>query len=342
MSKIKTVSAIGLDIGSYSIKCVEVLRSGTSIQLNRASILPLADSSPATLAATLKLILNLPPQSPLRGLRISVSGSSLLIRRISMPAMTSAELKSAIRFEAEGHIPFPIDDCVLDFQIINQEETKKTMNVLLVAAKKDFIQDRIKVLSDLNLQPEIIDVDIFCLINAFEMLGELPTQEHAYGLLNIGHKGSSFAIMQGNVPFFVREIPFGGLSISKALAEIRGIKEDEADTLKSSRDEAHLAQLKAATQKGFEPLIEELKHSLDYYENEAGEELRSIRLSGGGALAYGATDVLAEELGKQIILWDNTKKMKIFGDIDLKFLSEHSSELNVALGMVLRGLGHNK
>lgn len=315
----KQDTAIGLDIGSHSIKCVEIARGADKFRLQRVSILPADAASPDLTLKALRLLFD--PQQPApKRVRVSVSGggSTLLIRRIQLPNMTAAELRGAIRFEAEGHIPFPIEECLIDFQILNQTPDKKTMNVMLVAAKKQFIQERLKLLASVNIVPELIDVDIFCLINAYEVLGQ-EAGENTFGLLNIGHKVSSFAIVQDKLPFFVREIPFGAA----------GVQRDAPDP-------------HAAAAKGFEPLVDEMRHSIDYVENETGEELRTIKLSGGGALCPGTDKVLSEELGKDVKLWDNTKRLEIFGDIDQKYLSEHSAELNVALGMVLRGLGGKK
>lgn len=340
-TKTKFEAAIGLDVGSYSIKCVELTSSHDKFKLQRVSILPVDTSSPTAVGAALKVMLDQRALSS-RHVRISVSGgASLLIRRIQLPLMTHAELKGALRFEAESHIPFPIDDCLIDFQILNQTEDKKTMNVILVAAKKDFIQERLKVLSAVNVVPDVIDVDIFCLINAYEMLGQVST-ESTFGLLNVGHKTSSFAIVQDKLPFFVREIPFGAQAVTQVIAATNGINDAAADKLKMERSPEHLAKLREAAQKGFEPLAEEMRLSIDYFENEAGQELKSIWLSGGGALCPGTPEVLSAELGKQVLLWDNTKKMEIFGDVDQNFLAEHSAELNVALGMVLRGAGSKK
>lgn len=338
--KPKNFAAVGLDIGSYSLKCVEIARSQQEIKLNRVSIYPLLGMSPQDVRKAIQYSVDAEGAS--KRIRISVSGSSLLIRRISLPSMTHAELKGAIRFEAESHIPFPIDDCILDFQILNQTAVKKTMDVLLVAAKKDYVQERLKLLSDISIQPELIDVDIFCLMNAFEVLADGQADSRSYGILNIGHVVSSFAIIHDKQPFFVREIPVGAQGVTKALADSNKITEDEADALKVAAAPEDAEALRAATQKGFEPLIDEIRHSIDYFENEAGEELKAIWMSGGGALSLGAPELLTEELGHTVSLWDNMKKMQVFGDLDQKFLASHSAELNVALGMALRGLGNSK
>lgn len=332
----KQDTSIGLDIGSYSVKCVEITRGAEKARLQRVTILPVESGSPDAIIKTLKVMFDQPTTA--RRVRISVSGggSNLLIRRIQLPAMTPAELRGAIRFEAEGHIPFPIDECQIDFQILNQTPDKKSMNVMLVAAKKDFIKERLKIISAVNLVPDVIDVDIFCLINAYQILGQ-EAGERSFSLLNIGHRVSSFAIVQDDLPFFVREIPFGAELVTKALAEAKGISVADADRMKIDKAPETLADFQAAVAKGLEPLVEEIRHSIDYVENETGEEIKAIRLSGGGSLCPGTSKVLTEELGKEVAVWDNTKRLEVFGEIDQKYLAEHSAELNVALGMVLRG-----
>ena len=329
----KSNTAIGLDIGTSSVKCVQISQNQDGLELRRATILPVGNPP------RLSEILGVVDLSSEKHIRIAVSGSSVLIRRIKLPAMTLAELKGAIRFEAEGHIPFSIDDCVLDFHILDRPD-KSSMNVLLVVAKKDFIQARLKTLEELKIYPEIIDVDIFCLLNVFEVLHDDAAESHkSYGLLNIGHQVSSFVIVQDKFPYFVREIPYAGCHVTRALMEMKGLHEAEAGELKLSRAAEHLAELKTATEKGFELLAEELRHSVDFFENESGEDLKVVWISGGGALSVGAAEVLTSELGRQVSFWDNMKKIHTLGNVDEKYLSEHSTELNVALGMAIRGVG---
>ncbi len=336
MKQKKTTITIGLDIGSYSIKYVEMSHDKDAITLHQAKLLPLSTQSPESLKAALQTLTPPPPASA--HVRISVSGQSLLIRRIKLPLMTRADLKGAIRYEAESHIPFPVDDCVLDFQILNQLAAEKMMNVLLVAAKRDFIHERLKILEEIKWRPELIDVDIFCLLNAFEKLSQ---QEPAkiYGLLNIGHQVSSFAIVHDKIPFFMREIPIGGVCVTNSLAEAKSVTEEDADKQKKSRLPEQTVELQAATQKGFEPLVEEIEHSIDYFENEVGADLSDIFLSGGGAMSVGVLEFLSQTLERKVALWDSTKKMIISKDINPTFLQEHSVEFDVAFGMALKGLG---
>lgn len=332
--KSKSTVTVGLDIGSYSVKCVEIRHDSDKAALQSAQLVRLPSSTTEGLVETLRKILRPVEASP-KHLRISVSGPSVFVRNITLPRMTPQELKSAIRFEAERHIPFSLDDCVLDFQTIGYTSNKLSMKVLLVAAKREYVNQRMKVLADVGFEPEIIDTDIFCFANAFQELNQ-ESELKTYGLLNVGHGLSSFAIIHEGELFFVREMLFGGYGVTRALAEIKNISEEAADEWKTKADPEHRLEIISAAQKGFEPLVDELKRSLDYFENETGEDLKVIIAAGGGAKSQGACEVLSEELGKRVSLWSGAKKWETAGEMDEKFLEEHLPDLHVAYGLALR------
>ncbi len=336
----KAAPTIGLDIGDYSVKFIEMLCTPEAIKLQQANVFPLSSPTPEVLKEALKQVFSAFPIPP-RHVRIAVSGPSVITRCVNLPVMTEAELAGAIRFEAENHIPFPIDECILDSQILKQLPDKKMMNVLLVAAKREFIQERLKLLLEFEVKPELVDTDTLCLVNSFEMLNDIPDQK-TYALLNIGHHVSLFVIVLDKLPYFVRDIAHGGMAITQTVMEMKGISEVEADAFKMNRSFEHLNDLKLASQKGFGPLVDELKPLIDYFENEVGEELKSVWLSGGAAMSVGAPELFSERLGKEVSLWDNTRKLEISGRLDLKFLKEHCAELNVAFGLALRRSGGEK
>ena len=331
----KTETIVGLDIGSYSIKSVEVIRTDAGIELHRAVVLPVQRDE------DLKQILQQMKLSPASRVRAALSGPSIIIRRISMPLLSSRELQSAIRFEAESHIPFSIEDCILDYQVLSQDSAKKEMSILLVAAKRDLVEARYKLLSEAGIYPELMDLDIFCLVNAFEVLSP-GEREKSFGLLNIGHRVSSFAIIHEGLPSFVREISMGGFQVTEALMSAKGCTEAQADEIKMKKPAEETEVLKSATRKGFEPLFEEIRHSIDYVENEIKDELKMLYISGGGALATGVSDFLTEDIGRPVLFWDNTQKMQLLKNVDDQFMKDHSMELNVALGMTLRELGASR
>ena len=332
----KSLTTVGLDIGSYSVKCLEVTGEDNRIRVQSAQVTKVASPGADSLKSAIRTVCQSLRSAPAH-VRVSVSGPAVLIRNVSLPRMTMQELKGAIRFEAERHIPFHLDECILDFQVLDQAPGKPTMKVLLVAAKKDFVDQQVKNLAEAGIEPEIIDADIFCYMNAFEKFkgnGDVKS----YGLLNLGHSSSSFAIMHGGELFFAREVLFGGMGVTRALMEMKGLPEAEADELKGRREEGQLAELAAATQKGLEPLAAELKRSIVFFENETGEELGALYIAGGGAKSQGAVEALSEELGRKVALWHAAKPLEAVPDVDPKFMERHFLEFNVAYGLALRGL----
>ncbi len=328
--KIEVVT--GLDIGSYSIKCVQVAQLETGQELQRAQIIPItAEKDVSKGVRELEL-------TGLHHIRVSVSGSSVLTRRITMPLLNAKELQSAIRFEAEGHIPFPIDDCLLDYQVLTQNVEKREMNLLLAAVKKDFVEARYKFLTDAGIRPELLDLDMFSMINAFEGLYPAGTDKQ-YGLLHVGHQNSLFAIVREGLTVFVREILHGGVGVTQALMEIKTLTAPQADTLKIAKPAEEAENLTAALQKGYEPLTEEIRQSIDYVENEIKEEVKQVYVSGGGALAFDALPMLTREIGKPVSFWKKAEALKLGPGVDAKFFEEHLAELAIALGLVVRGLG---
>ena len=330
-------STLGLDIGSHSIKCVELVRSKDKVMLNQAALIPLGDQSPDNLTAILKPLSDLLQRSK-DHVRIVLSGSSLLVRCIQLPVMTQQELKSAIRFEAENHIAFPIDDCILDFQIVNQNAEKKIMNVLLVAAKRDFIQEKLRMLMDLDVHPEAIDVDTFSLLNAFEALASETANpdEKTKALLNIGHRVTSFAILHEKRPLFVRDIPLGGTGITRVISEAKGLSEVDAGVFKEETRPELLDEIRNYIQKGLEPLTDELKRSMEYFENEYQSPVQSVYLSGGGSLGPGAVDFIGVSLAKKVLTWDISKKIEVASGAEGKLFVENKTLFNIALGLALR------
>lgn len=324
-----------MDIGSHAIKCVEAVLEGGRWKITQAALEPVSGTTKTALTESLKKLFAQKTFST-KKVRISVSGPSLLIRRILLPKLTPAELKGAIRFEAESHIPFPIDDCILDFEILDLTPDKKQMNVMLVAAKKELVLERLQCVTDVGLEAELVDTDIFCVANAFEAL--TPEAEPLYGLLNLGHQTSSFVIVQNKRPFYVREIAWGGREVTKALAEIRGLAESDAEKIKMANAEADRPDIAKATQRGIELVGAELRHSIDYFENESGETLKWIGLSGGTSALPHLAQPLSEELGKELAPWNPVKNVEVVSPADPALLAARGCEFAVALGLALREL----
>ena len=160
----------------------------------------------------------------------AVGGRDVIIKKIAMDRMKEAEAREVIRWEAEQHVPFDMDNVELDFQILDPEGEGLQMTVLLVAAKRELVEHKLALLSDVGLEASIIDVDAFALHNAFEL--NYPEAMHGVvGLVNIGHETTNINILDDGVPVLTRDIPVGTRRFKEDLQRERGLSADEADAL---------------------------------------------------------------------------------------------------------------
>ena len=188
----KAKSIIGLDIGSSSVKAVECAVKSKGVEMVRVGVAKLPPeaivqgaflNSAAVVSAIQEAIENAGIKS--KQVATAVSGHSVIVKKISLPAMSREELDESIRWEAEQYIPLDINEVNLDFQIVEGSEIDGQMDVLLVAAKKDLIDDYTQVISEAGLQPAVIDVAAFAVENAFHANYD-STDEDVVALVNIG------------------------------------------------------------------------------------------------------------------------------------------------------------
>lgn len=228
---------------------------------------------------------------------ISISGPSLVVRYIELPKMKEEELASSMKFEASKYIPFDIKDTILDCKIIENIGQGK-IRVLLAAAKKDAISSRLKLIQDAGLSANIIDCDAFAMSNAFLFNYPDVKEGSSTALLNLGEKSALINILRNKAPQFTRSL--------------------ELD----AHDSAHL--------------LEEVKLSLHYYENQAGMAVDNIYLSGAFSSLEGLAKVLHEGLGIECGSWDPVKRIKIGKDISPEKLESLKHQLPIAVGLAMR------
>src|SRR6185369_9694397 len=168
----------------------------------------------------------------------AVGGRDVIIKKIAMDRMKEAEAREVIRWEAEQHVPFDMDNVELDFQILDPESDGLQMMVLLVAAKRELVEHKLALLSDVGLEASVVDVDAFALHNAFEI--NYPEAMHGVvGLVNIGHETTNINILDDGVPVLTRDIPVGTRRFKEDLQRERGLSADEADRLLQGSEESN-------------------------------------------------------------------------------------------------------
>ncbi len=298
----KKKNSVGLDIGTHSIKMIEVSISPEKISLVGLGMKDIAGGPKDGLSEAVK---RLADESKIgsKDVNISVSGPSVIVRMIAMPKMSEEDLKSAIRFEAEKFMPFNINDCIVDFQTLKKDDKENKLNILLVAAKKDLIQDRIKIAEDAGFTVNVVDIDSFAMTNAFFKNMPAPGPEKSVALLNIGTSSANLTISGGGMISLVRDVAIGGNDLNAAISKRLGIPADAVEALKCSPGE-RAKEVIDSVKPVLSNLFDDAKLSFGYYENQSGRSVDEIYVSGGSSLLAGLADVFQETFGIQPNRWN--------------------------------------
>ncbi|HEY8104638.1 MAG TPA: type IV pilus assembly protein PilM, partial [Gemmatimonadales bacterium] len=228
---------MGLDIGSGLIKLVQVShRSGEPVLTKVAFASVVSDAivegevmDPALVGDAIK---GLMATAGIKTKQVvcAVGGRDVIIKKIAMDRMKETEAREVIRWEAEQHVPFDMDNVELDFQILDPDGEGLQMTVLLVAAKRELIETKLALLAEIGLEPSIIDVDAFALHNAFEV-NYPEAMRGVVGLVNIGHETTNINILDDGIPVLTRDIPIGTRRFREDLQRERGVSADDADKM---------------------------------------------------------------------------------------------------------------
>jgi type IV pilus assembly protein PilM len=337
---------LGLDIGSHLVKLVELQKMEEQYELSNLGVAHLfqateeRDKIPHSelIVETIRSLLYTSGIEA-REVTIAMSSREVIVKRIEMDRMTEEEVGQIIKWEAEQHIPFNIDDVYLDFHILNSGHEGDQMEVLLVAGKKINVDSRVELAVASGLQPTVVDVDAFAIQNAFEV-NYPEAYDEVVCLLNIGRDVTVISLARRGAPLFIRDIPFGnsilveklrkglGVSIEDAESYIlgifpEGVQEEEARTLISA---------------GSEDLVVGMTRTFNYLKTLGGEEKPSkVYLSGGGAKIPGLTGVLEDQLDVPLEIINPLRNLKIREGLFMGEMVEEVSPLLVqAVGLGLR------
>jgi type IV pilus assembly protein PilM len=344
-------SIVGLDIGSSMVKAVEVHRKSKGerfelAHLGVAKLPPEAIVQGAFLnsGAIVDAIREAVEDAKIRTKRVAaaVSGHSVIVKKVSLPAMTREELDEQIRWEAEQYIPFDVNEVNLDFQILESSETEGQMEVLLVAAKKDLIDDYVQVIQEAGLQPAVIDVAAFAVENAFAANYEAGPGE-VVALVNIGAQVVNINIVQDGAPAFTRDITSAGNQYTEEIQKSLAISFEEAERIKlggrRSEDSQEVvpAEVEQAMQAVTETVVGEISRSLDFFAaTSADSRIERVLLSGGGASVSGLDKVFHERTGLPVEVLNPLRQMVPTSKFQPEYLDELAPALGVGVGLALR------
>jgi len=345
---------VGLDIGSHSIKVAEIEQGKSGRALKNLGVVEIdpefiEDGAIKDTQAVADLIKKLFKQLKVREKRvaISVGGYSIIVKRINVQTMTEEQLLETIHYEAEQYIPFDINDVNLDFQILGEnKKNKNQMSVLLVAAKKDLIDEYNGLVATAGRQARIIDVDAFALQNAFEAsyLAEDDFVDEEDGeivaLIEIGAEKTSLNIMKGATSLFMRDISMGCGQINLQIASHLDCTIEEAEEIKIGRltdriSEEDLGEIFSAFSTEW---TTEVRRAFDFFYSSFGEsDISRIILSGGGANVEEIRNALTEETEVPVEIINPFGNLTInHSKFDPTFLEQIAPQAAIALGLALR------
>lgn len=337
---------VGVDIGSSSIKVCEVKPSRGGLVLQRVGYLPLpprtiVDGQVMDSAAVVASLKQAFASAKIRSknVALSVSGQSVIIRKISVPLMTEAELAEQISWEAEQHIPFDIKDVQVDYQVLRRRPDASQMDLLLVAAKKDQINDYAQLARDAKLKPTMVDIDAFTMQNLFAGAQGVSEGE-TVALINVGASLSSLNVVSGGVSAFTREIANGGNVISEEIARQLGISFEQAEAFKCgfSPDGSPIPiQVPEIIDQVLDSIAAEIQRSLDFFMATSGEgDINRICLTGGTANLSALAVAIERRARVAVQTWLPTEQLQVDKSVDTGLLQARAAQLSVALGLTLR------
>jgi len=335
---------VGLDIGSSSVKAVELRRVKKGFELIHAGLEPLASDTVVDGAIMDALSVSdsigkvfTSQKIKTKTVATSVSGHSVIVKKIPLPVMSEEELEESIQWEAEQHIPFDISDVNLDYQVLNTASAAAA-DVLLVAVKKDKILNHTNVITQAGKVPVVVDIDAFAIQNAFET-NYNPAPSATIALLNIGASIMNIVVTRGGTPLFTRDVSVGGNQFTDALQKDMNLSFEEAEQVKQgkSMEGVHSESVTSLVQSVSEVIMLEIQKTFDFFRaTTVGEQLQRIYVSGGCAKVDGFLDLLQSRLGLPVEMLDPFKNIAIAKGIDLAQLDDLSPSMAVAVGLALR------
>jgi len=326
---------VGLDLGSSAIKILEIKNLGDKLALTRIGLKTLSDNTKEVLVEAIKSLVDELKLST-KEVSMAVSGPSTIVRFVSMPKMKEEELKGAIKFEAEKYIPFAIDDCLVDYQVLKKNEKENKFDILLVAVKKQLVLDKIAVAQECGLSVGIVDVDTFAVANSFLKNFNSHDADKAVALLNIGASLTNVSIVRGGILCFSRDVAIGGSDFTAAISRNLNIDHVSAENLKISPQD-RLQDVTNYTKSILNGFFNEMRLSFSYYENQSGRGIDEIYISGGACGLTGLEAAFNEAFESKPFLWNPLQFMDT-SDIAQKtdLVKNMSRSFAVAAGLAIR------
>ncbi len=344
-------SLVGLDIGSSSVKAIELKPAGKGYRVSAMGVESVPPDSivdgaiidgGAVADAVRRLFSN--KRFKAKDVVASLSGNSVIVKKITLPLMSEQELSESIYWEAEQYIPFDIQDVNLDYQVLDSgapAEGRTGMDVLLVAAKKEKIADYTNVITQAGRTPVIVDVDAFALQNAYEANYGFDSKQVVV-LLNAGASAININILQGEQSVFARDVSMGGNTYTEAVQKELDLPFEAAEQLKKGIpvDGATFEEAQPVLRAVTENVLLEIQKTFDFFKaSAANDQIDRIVVSGGASRVDGFREMLEERFGTPVEEFDPFRAVTWDPGKLGSEASDHAATAAVAVGLALRKVG---
>jgi type IV pilus assembly protein PilM len=376
--------AVGLDIGSSSVKAVQMRKAGRGYAVDKigvADIYPGGDKSAGAgreRALTIQAIRNALDAGKIKAKQAitSLSGESIIVRYFQMPAMPEEELKNAVRWSAEEYIPYSIEEVNIDAAILGEStsEAGAEVDVLLVSAKNDLVNEHVSIVNEAGLTPIVVDLASFAFVNCYE-INYQPSSEDVCALVNIGASITNINIYQGMTSRFSRDIAIAGDNVTAALQSRLGLEFAEAEQLKIAvglpgdeaagsegsdeaegslvdtirgrvdkltseelEEESTEAVAGRTIRNSLNNVINEVRRSIQFFENQPkGKPVQKIILGGGSSSLKGLAEYFQQQITLPVEIIDPFNRVTPSGrDVDTALFGKNKEVFAVGIGLALR------
>ncbi|MCH9649870.1 MAG: pilus assembly protein PilM [Deltaproteobacteria bacterium] len=341
---------VGLDIGSSAVKLVELKERKGEYHLVRLGLEPLSpeaivDGSIMDSSLVVDAIHKLNDETKVKQAQYgtSLSGHSVIIKKIQLPQMSEDELAESIQWEAEQYIPFDINDVRMDYVLLSDDDVgQEQMEVLLVAVKRDKVNDYQSVISQTGKSPALIDIDVFAIQNAYEINHDLDPLK-VVALINMGAGVTNINVLARGSTVFWRDITFGGNQFTESLQREFNLSFEQAESLKRGETVGRytLNEARPILDAVSEEMASEIQKTFDFFSATSSEgPVEELVLSGGCALTPNLLQVLRDRFGVPTELLDPLRRVHYKeSEFDRDWLTSIAPRLAVAVGLAIRKIG---
>jgi type IV pilus assembly protein PilM len=344
----KTDPVIGLDIGSTSVRLLQLSRHGSGYRIDHFAIEPLGegvvvDKAVQDVEAISNAISRAVRASGTRAKNcaIAVSGSAVFTKTISLPAdLAEADIESQVQIEANQYIPYPLDEVSLDFEVLGPSaRNADLMDILLAASKSENVESRQDAIDTAGLKAKVVDVEAFAIANAFELIRKRDgvNRNDAVGFFDIGYDLTTLLVIKGGRVIYTRDHPFGGHQLQEEIQRRYDMTAEQAAFFE--RNEEAPQDFEEEVLEPFQlNIVHQISRALQFYaSSNEYSNISTIYLSGGGASLKGLAPMVQQELGMTTRVADPVTGLDFAENVAVTVLKRNANNLMIAMGLALRG-----